>query len=119
MLRDLKRNARLQESVEFPRGTHSLAWGLHAEALNVWYQHLQRKPSFVWCFEDDVGFSGSLETPRCGPSDCGDADLITADVKLRPSEAWWWLEVHSDGSRAERYGDDVAHFQGARPALLF
>jgi hypothetical protein len=107
VLRDLKRNARLQESVEFSRGTHSLAWGLHTEALNVWYQSLQRKPSFVWCFEDDVGFSGSLETLiDIVGRDCGDADLITADLKLRPSEAWWWLEVHSTGFQ-ERYGGDV------------
>ena len=107
VLRDLKRNSRLQESEEFQRGTHSLAWGLHAEALNAWYQSLERKPSFVWCFEDDVGFSGSLETlVDVVKRDCGDADLVTADVKLRPSEAWWWLDVHSTAF-AERYGDDV------------
>lgn len=107
VLRDLKRNARLQESVEFSRGTHSLAWGLHTEALNGWYQGLARKPGFVWCFEDDVGFSGRLETlldiVQC---QCQDADLVTADVKLRPSEAWWWLDVHSSGFTT-RYGDDV------------
>ena len=114
VLRDLKRNPRLQESVEFSRGTHSLAWGLHAEALNVWYQNLERKPSFVWCFEDDVGFSGSLETLLdIVRRDCGDADLITADVKLRPSEAWWWLEVHSTAF-AERYGNDVHNIYVSR-----
>ena len=56
----------------------SLAWGLHAEALNAWYQSLERKPGFVWCFEDDVGFSGSLETlVDVGERDCSDADLVT------------------------------------------
>ena len=106
MLRDLKRNSRLQESEEFQRGTHSLAWGLHAKALNAWYQSLERKPSFVWCSRTtwaspvprDAGGYCETRLRRRGPRDGG--------REIAALGAWWWLDVHSTAF-AERYGDDV------------
>eukprot|EP00928_Gymnodinium_smaydae_P064864 TRINITY_DN48104_c0_g1_i1.p1 TRINITY_DN48104_c0_g1~~TRINITY_DN48104_c0_g1_i1.p1 ORF type:complete len:410 (-),score=24.87 TRINITY_DN48104_c0_g1_i1:123-1352(-) len=69
----------------------SLAWGFHAEAINLWFrQHNMDQKyradgscndclnyDFVWVLEDDVGFSGNLSTLiEHYASD--DSDLISA-----------------------------------------
>lgn len=38
----------------------SLAWGIHTEAILLWWRSLSEWPSTVWVFEDDAGFSGDI-----------------------------------------------------------
>lgn len=111
-----------------------LGWGFHVEAINLWYQQLAgavsanctlKAPreiySFVWVFEDDVGFSGKLSDLLQGYAN-DTSDLITKDYgspKPRipgdwcwPREAshapdgWVWYYTHSTSfrERLERLG---------------
>ena len=38
----------------------SLAWGMHVEAINYWYQQSKNCYRNIWVIEDDVGYSGNI-----------------------------------------------------------
>lgn len=46
------------QDTKFP--LRSLAWGFHAEAINLWFQGTGCDYDYVWVFEDDVGYSGVI-----------------------------------------------------------
>mmetsp|Transcript_39556 Transcript_39556/g.64109 ORF Transcript_39556/g.64109 Transcript_39556/m.64109 type:complete len:271 (-) Transcript_39556:1077-1889(-) len=71
----------------------SLAWGFHAEAINVWYQSLREGYEYVWVLEDDVGFSGKLSELFQAYSTV-ESDLITDSLE-RTGSRWYWYETCS------------------------
>ena len=86
-------------------GLRDVGWGFHVEAINLWYQQLAgrvsatgtspspcRIYSFVWVFEDDVGFSGKLSVLLQWYADDA-SDLITKNYtnpKPRIPTDWRW-----------------------------
>lgn len=109
----------------------SLAWGFHAEAINLW---AQQQPAgawdFCWVLEDDVGCSGDLGA-LLGAYAGARADLVTDRVTsvafcsdsgrpLRASRRWCWAETGSDHflhlvarSRRRKASEHVQRFSRA------
>ncbi len=74
-------------------GQHSLAWGFHIEAVNLWYQSLPKdhQYEYVWILEDDVGFSSNwINLFQCF-TECK-ADLL-GDENFPVSSNWWWQDM--------------------------
>ena len=97
VLKEMARHPTLLKTEEFTRGTVSLAWGFHAEALTLWFRQRQSGARLedVWVFEDDVAWAGKdiakdfflhFQDER--------ADLISADCS-RFNHQWWWSTVFS------------------------
>ena len=81
----------------------SLAWGFHAEAINLFAQQSQILTAFdyLWVLEDDVGFTGDLVREMCAAYVCDTADLISSEVEpiFRggvSASQWCWTNTGSN-----------------------
>ena len=107
---------------------HSLAWGMHAEAIALWWRSIivawadggDAKPQHVWVLEDDVGYTAPLSELVAAYAQETEADLITdAPTQTEPLSAvhckpwpdglpgadvrwdgWCWHEACTDGYAA-------------------
>eukprot|EP00943_MAST-04B_sp_MAST-4B-sp1_P009583 g9583.t1 len=75
----------------------SLAWGMHVEAINYWYQQLKNCYRNIWVIEDDVGYSGNI----CNlieyyndEEEYANTDVITSHL-TNVTKAWWWKDTCS------------------------
>jgi len=81
---------------EIRSSNRSLAWGLHAEAVNLWFCTLAQPYRQVWVIEDDVGCTGSL-AELLGSYQCVDVDLLVAAEPCAPEVGWQWLHAATAG----------------------
>ena len=83
---------------EFKRKTHSLAWGFHTEAINLWHNYaksLGKVYDYIWVSEDDIGFTGNISSLIIEEYGKNKADLLLDDAK--PFLIWWfWHDAGSD-----------------------
>lgn len=77
---------------EMPSSNQSLAWGLHAEAVNLWFCSLTQPYHHVWVIEDDVGCTGNL-AELLGSYKCVDIDLLVSAEPCAPEVGWQWLHA--------------------------
>lgn len=113
VLTEIHGHCRIRDVKEFTTGACSLAWGMHCEALNLWFQHARgaaaRTPARAqgahgagtdaydecWVMEDDVGWAGQDIATELFARYCAvEADLITADAD-HFDDRWWWHSTHS------------------------
>ena len=86
---------------ELVTGSCSLAWGFHAEALNLWFQGLRdvggrRRYEEVWVMEDDVGWAGEdIAGGFFARFEDEAADLLSAECNRYNDLQWYWARAHS------------------------
>jgi len=97
-LHEFKSDVGMSKIREMREGKYSLAWGFHCCALGIWFQSLLEgeKPDFVLKMEDDVGFSGTMDTfvEYVMQKEFDHIDLF-ADTFKEAGRDWWWIHTVS------------------------